>query len=418
MANSESAILNPQSFSALADARASAFSLKGIEFASFCKFETSVLIQFTIYRFYQFKKAGEMKRKSGIVIMALAILLACFLGAAATASAQNGRERFSPASKGCEANSALTGVYRIDIAASDKLYSVIEGASSNVPFGEQQQFFIDLAVRLTPPDLLAIECRGSRVSLGSSRAPRVEFVADGVTRAVRSTDGDLVRSRIWIERNSLTFTSGGGTNDNLSFTFTPFENGSRLLVKRRISTKELIEPVVIQTVYTKISGVARWDIFDDAQVAKQGDKQNDGDKAPVIVPETRLTRIEGGKAAALRDALNEWIDATNARDIEKQMSFYMSQLKAFYLARNASRSSVRAEKNRVFAAAKSIDIRAEEPEIIFQDGGRMAIMRFRKKYSIRNGSQSRTGMVIQELRWQQTNGGWRIFSERDVKVIR
>jgi len=359
-----------------------------------------------------------MKRKSGIVIMASAILLACFLGGAATVSAQNGRERFSPSRGVCEANSALNGVYRIDIAASDKLYSVIEGASSNVPFGEQQQFFIDLAVRLTPPDLLAIECRGSRVSLGSSRAPRVEFVADGVTRTVRSADGDFVRSRIWIERSSLTFTSGGGTNDNLSFTFTPFENSRRLLVKRRISTEELIEPVVIQTVYNKISGVARWDIFDDAQIARQENRQNDGSNAPVIVPETPSTRVEGGKAVALREALNEWIGATNARDIEKQMSFYMPQLKAFYLARNAPRSSVRAEKNRVFAAAKSIDVRAEEPEIIFQDGGRTAIMRFRKKYSIRNGAQSRNGVVIQELRWQQTGGGWRIFSERDVKVIR
>ena len=70
--------------------------------------------------------------------------------------------------------SSLTGVYRIDIPASDKLYSVVAGASSKVPFSEQQRFFIDLAVRLTPPDLLAIEQRGTRVSLaffaGSSAA--------------------------------------------------------------------------------------------------------------------------------------------------------------------------------------------------------------------------------------------------------
>ncbi len=36
---------------------------------------------------------------------------------------------------------------------------------------------------------------------------------------------------------------------------------------RRISAAELIEPVVIQTVYEKINDVARWDIFDDAQIA-------------------------------------------------------------------------------------------------------------------------------------------------------
>ncbi len=100
------------------------------------------------------------------------------------------------------------------------------------------------------------------------------------------------------------------------------------------------------------------------------------------------------------------------------MSFYMPELKAFYLARNASRNSVRVDKTRAFAAAKSIDIRAAEPEIIFQDGGRMAIMRFRKKYRVENGSKIRSGEVVQELRWQQTNDGWRIFSERDIKVLR
>jgi hypothetical protein len=45
-------------------------------------------------------------------------------------------------------------------------------------------------------------------------------------------------------------------------------------------------------------------------------------------------------------------------------------------------------------------------------------MRFRKVYDIRNARNSRSGEVIQELRWQQTNRGWKIFSERDIKVIR
>jgi hypothetical protein len=100
------------------------------------------------------------------------------------------------------------------------------------------------------------------------------------------------------------------------------------------------------------------------------------------------------------------------------MSFYMPELKAFYLARNTPISSVRAEKNRVLGAARSIDIRAEEPEIIFQEAGRTAIMRFRKKYRVEDKSRSRSGEVVQELRWRQTNNGWRIFSERDIRVIR
>ena len=353
-----------------------------------------------------------MIRISNQVATIFAILIVCLCG---TLSAQNTRGRITQ--NVCNSASALTGVYRIDVDRSDKLFSVIEGATSKVPYSEQQQFFMDLAVRLTPPDLLAIECRGSRVSLGSSRAPRVEFLADGITRSVRNAEGRAVRTRIGIERDSLIFTSSGKSDDNLSFTFTPLENGKRLRVTRRISAEELIEPVVIQTVYNKIADVVRWDVYGEEQSDKQVAKR-ENEKTPPVVPDVRSAGTESGKADAIREALNQWIDATNNRDIEKQMSFYMPELKAFYLARNASRNSVRIEKNRAFAAAKLIDIRAAEPEIIFQDGGQMAIMRFRKKYRVENNSKTRSGEVVQELRWQQTNGGWRIFSERDIKVLR
>ena len=87
------------------------------------------------------------------------------------------------------------------------------------------------------------------------------------------------------------------------------------------------------------------------------------------------------------------------------------------LSVHTSRAFVREEKGRVFAKAGLIDIRAEEPEIIFRDGGRTAIMRYRKKYRIENGRQSRRGQVIQELRWQREGEEWRIFSERDIRVL-
>lgn len=353
-----------------------------------------------------------MVRITGIFKTALTIL---FLGLCGTISAQSTRERTML--NACNSTSALNGVYRIDVDNSDRLYSVIEGASSNVPFAEQQQFFIDLAVRLTPPDLLAIECSGKRVSLGSSRSPRVEFLADGVTRSARNSDGQIVRSRIGFERNSLTFNSTG-SDDNLSFTFTPIENGRRLRVTRRIAARELIEPVVIQTVYNKISDLARWDIFDDEQLARQTARQNDNKTSRTAAHPARTVRNENDEAGNLRESLYRWIDATNDRNIEKQMSFYLPVLKAFYLTRDTSRNAVRNEKNRIFATAKSIDIQAAEPEIIFQDGGRTAIMRFRKKYRVDNGARSRSGEVIQELRWQQTKGGWKIFSERDIRVLR
>jgi hypothetical protein len=351
-----------------------------------------------------------MIQKFNRITTILAISLICF-GAVA---AQKTRQRTIAGA--CDAQKGLNGLYRIDVERSDRLYTVIEEATSRVPYGEQQQFFTDLALRLTPPDLLAIECRDRNVSLGSSRAARVNFLADGQTRSARNAGGQNVRSRIAVERDSLVFTSTGG-DDNLSFTFTPLENGSRLRVVRRIASRELIEPLVIQTFYDKIGDVARWDIFDDQQTAKT-ETRAAGNEENLPAQTRRTANTENTAANDLRRRLGEWVDATNRRDINSQMSFYMPQMKAFYLTRNVPRSAVRAEKTRVFAAARAIDIRAAEPEIIFQDGGRTAVMRFRKKYDVSNGQASRRGEVVQELRWQATADGWKIFSERDIRVIR
>ena len=136
--------------------------------------------------------------------------------------------------------------------------------------------------------------------------------------------------------------------------------------------------------------------------------------------EAEAARDVGAKAAhaSLQSALEEWIAATNARDIKRQMDFYNPTVKAFYLTRNVSRDAVRAEKARVFGQAELINVRAGTPEITFSPDGQTAIMRFRKRYAIEGRGQERRGEVIQELRWRRTDQGWRIISERDLKVIR
>ena len=131
-----------------------------------------------------------------------------------------------------------------------------------------------------------------------------------------------------------------------------------------------------------------------------------------------MSDAQGGEArAALHGALNEWIAATNARDIQRQMGFYNQKVNAFYLTRNVPREAVHAEKSRVFGRADRIDIRAAAPGIRLSRDGRTATMRFRKKYAIEGGGEDRRGEVVQELRWQRTDDGWKIVSERDLRVI-
>ncbi|HEV2916080.1 MAG TPA: protein kinase [Pyrinomonadaceae bacterium] len=126
--------------------------------------------------------------------------------------------------------------------------------------------------------------------------------------------------------------------------------------------------------------------------------------------ETKQARAE------LRSLRDEWIAATNARDLERQMAFYAPRLDAFYLRRNYSRQSVRAEKARLISQQDSVEVRVGEPEISVSSDGRTASMRFSKSWDFR-GAQPSSGAVVQELRWLKTDAGWKIVSERDVQVI-
>jgi YD repeat-containing protein len=120
----------------------------------------------------------------------------------------------------------------------------------------------------------------------------------------------------------------------------------------------------------------------------------------------------------LRRSLDEWVKATNARDIDKGISFYGPKLLFYYRARNVSREVVKRDKGRMFDRAQLIDVRAGAPEITLDREGKMATMRFRKQYIMRIYGSERFGEVLQEMRWQLTDEGWRIIGERDAQVMR
>jgi hypothetical protein len=317
------------------------------------------------------------------------------------------------------ADARLTGLYRIDVAGSDKLYSVVADASTNLPYREQHRFFIDLAVRLTPPDQFSIEQRGRIISIASSRAPRISFEADGVVHAVRAADGHRVFTRAQLTRNQLVVNTDGSSDDKFNVSFEIIDNGQRLRVVRRIYAKELNEPVIIESLYDKVSEVAHWGIYGEPEVgpSNQPILTAVGSKTAASA-KSFPTRSGNSDAAVLNQELDAWLDATNGRNLRKHLSFYMPQLKAFYLARNVPREVVRSERARAFEKASVIEVHAVAPETIFVEGGRVAIMRFRKSYLTKRGAQTQRGEVIQELRWQRTDDGWKIFSERDVKVLR
>jgi len=188
------------------------------------------------------------------------------------------------------------------------------------------------------------------------------------------------------------------------------------------------------------------DINNDAVITTESDAAETKESAPPAIEESSLTasasasqtqsanenpatEIESGdnesleksgtgnEQTELSSSLDEWITATNARDVERQMNCYAPRVNTYYRTRNASPELVRAEKERIFARADVVDIQTGKPEIKVSRDGQSATMQFRKKYVIKEGQKSRNGEVIQELQWVKSGGDWKIVSERDVKVI-
>jgi ketosteroid isomerase-like protein len=124
-----------------------------------------------------------------------------------------------------------------------------------------------------------------------------------------------------------------------------------------------------------------------------------------------------GEFASLRGTFDAWLAATNARDLEKLLKFYSPQMEAFYRARNVSQDVVRDDRTRLFERAEALEVKTGAPEITVSGDGRTATMSFNKEYAMKINGRERRGKVIQQLRWQLTDEGWKIVSERDTKVL-
>ncbi|MDQ3806456.1 MAG: nuclear transport factor 2 family protein, partial [Acidobacteriota bacterium] len=139
---------------------------------------------------------------------------------------------------------------------------------------------------------------------------------------------------------------------------------------------------------------------------------------PEEVSEAELVEAPEAQRRALVAALNQWVAATNARDVNGQLAHYAPRLTSFYLSRGVSREAVRAEKVRTFGQAQEVQISIADPVFKVARDGRTAVVRFRKQFLINAAGQRRSGEVVQELHWAKTGAGWKITSERDLQVIR
>jgi hypothetical protein len=175
----------------------------------------------------------------------------------------------------------LTGTWRLETSHSDNTDYAIDRATSRLPSSEQQRVRDQIRRRLDAPDTIAIEQRGRRFTIASTRAPQVSFDADGRSRTENINSNRSIRVNASLYGDQLVVSSTGSQGSDYHVTFDPIENGQRLRVTRRIYAERLTGPIVVSSVYEKTSDIAQLNLYSGA-----GDTTSNGRRfrGPFIVP--------------------------------------------------------------------------------------------------------------------------------------
>ena len=156
----------------------------------------------------------------------------------------------------------LTGTFRLNSSRGDDARQAVDAATRNLSQAERQRVYDSLLRRLDPPNMLAIDRRGTSVTIASTRAPQINFTADGREQVETMPNGRQIRVRGAFQGDVLTITRTGERANDFSVTFDPIENGRQLLVTRTLYSDRVNQPVTVRTYYDRTSDVAQLNLYD------------------------------------------------------------------------------------------------------------------------------------------------------------
>ena len=156
----------------------------------------------------------------------------------------------------------LTGTFRLNSARGDDVRQAVDNATRNLSLAERQRVYDSLLRRLDPPQMLAIDRRGSSVTIASTRAPQINFTADGREQVETTQQGRQVRVRATLSGDTLTINRTGERANDFTVTFDPSDGGRELLVTRTLYSDRITQPVTVKTYYDRTSDVAELNIYD------------------------------------------------------------------------------------------------------------------------------------------------------------
>lgn len=156
----------------------------------------------------------------------------------------------------------LNGTFRLNTSRGDDVRTAVDNATRNLSLAERQRVYDSLLRRFDPPQMIAIDRRGTSVTIASTRAPQINFVADGREQIEQTPQGRSVRVRANFAGDALTITRTGERANDFTVTFDPSSDGRELLVTRTLYSDRVTQPVTVRTYYDRTSDVAQLNIYD------------------------------------------------------------------------------------------------------------------------------------------------------------
>ena len=156
----------------------------------------------------------------------------------------------------------LTGTFRYNSSQGDDARRAVDAATRNLSLSERQRVYDSLLRRLDPPQMLAIDRRGNAVTIASTRAPQINFVADGREQVETTQGGRTIRVRASLSGDTLTINRTGERANDFTVTFDPANNGRQLLVTRTLYSDRVSQPITVRTYYDRVSDTAQLNIYD------------------------------------------------------------------------------------------------------------------------------------------------------------
>lgn len=155
----------------------------------------------------------------------------------------------------------LTGTYRLDPSRGSNPRDVADRATRDLPANERQRVYDRVLARLESPEMLAVEKRGRKITIASSRAPQTTFEADGRESSEQLPNGGTARTRAILRGLQLVVESTGHRPSDFTVTFDPMNDGRTLLVTRSIFVEHRKEPISAQSVYQRTADAALLNIY-------------------------------------------------------------------------------------------------------------------------------------------------------------